>query len=274
MLEHLTGHFRILLKEFDGTSCPLCAVVKIRELDQIERVQAKRQSASALSGTHLSMALEQADGLVARARETRDAINNALDGGPRCGVCGVLSRVESRLANSVRRLDGRTRFMIALQSAPLFCQKHASLVFIAGSAPTFAEVQRAKLAHLRDALARAAQVNSEAVEPLIAIALAYFGRSGPEEVRPEMEESSPSGEEASDLERWDEQRHFKRLAMLESEVAALRYRNAMLSEENRRLKLAHAAVQALREDLERDRADLMAKKNSGDSDGIKSSNRH
>ncbi len=81
MLERLTSHFRILLKEFDGTSCPLCAVVKIREPDQIERVQAKRQSASALCGTNLSMALVRADGVVARARETRDAINDALDGG-------------------------------------------------------------------------------------------------------------------------------------------------------------------------------------------------
>ena len=269
MLERLTGHFRLLLKEFDGTSCPLCAVVKIRELDQIERASAKRQSAGPLCGTHLSMALERVDGLVARARDTRSSIDTELNGALRCELCEKLSQIESRLAGSIRRLDGRMRFMKALQSAPLFCQRHATLVSKVTGAANFAEVQRAKLAHLRDALAKAALLNSEAGEPLIAAALAYFGRPVPADAPLEMEESSAcQAEEASELERWDEERHFKRLATLESEAAALRYRNALLSEENHRFKLAHAAVQALREDLERDRAELIAKKNSADSSGI------
>ena len=186
-----------------------------------------------------------------------------------------LSQIESRLAGSIRRLDGRMRFTKALQSAPLFCRRHATLVLKVAGSENFAEVQRAKLTHLRNALAKAALLNSEAGEPLIAAALAYFGRPVPADAPLEMEESSACREEAaSELERWDEQRHFKRLATLESEAAALRYRNALLSEENHRFKLAHEAVQALREDLERDRAELIAKKNSADSNGIKASNRH
>ena len=60
--------------------------------------------------------------------------------------------------------------------------------------------------------------------------------------------------------QWDEEQRMANLGNIESEVASLRYRNAVLAEENRRLKLAYAAVEAIRHDLERDRAALLAAK--------------
>ncbi|HTT77835.1 MAG TPA: hypothetical protein VMF50_17860, partial [Candidatus Binataceae bacterium] len=73
-------------------------------------------------------------------------------------------------------------------------------------------------------------------------------------------------------ERWDENRHFKRLADLESEAAGLRYRNAVLTQENHELKLAHIAGEALRRDLERDRAQLLASAQKRNEDPLKLSN--
>ena len=274
MLERLGNNFRILLTKFSGTSCPLCAVVKGRELDEIDRLRAKLQSGTGVCGLHLEMALERADSLAARACDTRNAIDAELGGALRCEVCEKLRHIDTRLVGSIRRLDDRMRFIKALESAPLFCRRHVTLVSKAAGSRNFAEVQRAKLAHLRDALAKAALLNTEAANPLIGAALVYFGRPVADEAPLEMEESSAyRDEEVSELERWDEQRQLERLDKLESEAAALRYRNAVLSEENRRFKLAHAALEALREDLERDRAELMAKKKP-DSNGTKSSNRH
>lgn len=254
MLERLENNFRTLLKKFDGTSCPLCAVLKGRELHEIDPARAKLQSGSAVCSLHLRMALERADSLAARARDTRSAIDAELGGAQRCEVCEKLRHIETRLVGSIRRLDDRMRFTKALESAPLFCRPHATLVSKVAGAENFAEVQRTKLVHLRDALAKAALLNGDAASPLIAATLAYFGQPVADETPVDMEESSACREEeVSELERWDEQRHLERLDKLESEAAALRYRNAVLSEENRSFKLAHAAVEALRADLERDR---------------------
>ena len=71
--------------------------------------------------------------------------------------------------------------------------------------------------------------------------------------------------------QWDEEQKLVHLSNIESEVASLRYRNAALSEENRRFKLAHAAVEAIRHDLERDRAELRA---ASAKEGLAPSNSH
>lgn len=71
--------------------------------------------------------------------------------------------------------------------------------------------------------------------------------------------------------QWDEEQKLAHLSNIESEVASLRYRNAALSEENRRFKLAHAAVEAIRHDLERDRAELGAARTK---EGLAPSNSH
>ena len=66
--------------------------------------------------------------------------------------------------------------------------------------------------------------------------------------------------DAREFMQWDEELRMAHSGNIEREVASLRYGNAVLAEENRRLKLAYAAVEAIRHDLECDRAALLAAK--------------
>ena len=115
--------------------------------------------------------------------------------------------------------------------------------------------------------------NGEDIESLVASALAYLGRPAERLAQLQVQES-PEGakEDTREFERWDENRHFKRLADLESEAAGLRYRNAVLTQENHELKLAHIAGEALRRDLERDRTQLLASAQKRNEDPLKLSN--
>jgi hypothetical protein len=167
------------------------------------------------------------------------------------------------------------RFTKALESAPLFCRKHVSTVAERDVAVNFAQVQRAKLLHLRDALAQAELRNAADLESLISMTLTYLAAPVEQEPPPaEVQNSADRIEnEAAEFQRWDESRQFKHLADLESEVAGLRYRNAVLSEDNRRLKLAHAAGEAIRHDLEHDRAQLLSAAKGQNANLLKFSNR-
>lgn len=275
MLERLTENFRELLKHFEGASCPLCSVLKRRELEEAERVRSCSASTGVLCGPHLKMALTAIVGPATRARLTRGAVESFLADKTTCNVCARLSRIELRLARAIRRLDGGMRFRKALESAPLFCRKHEDAVARQGLTVNFVQVQRAKVLHLRDALAQVELFDREGLEALILKVLAYLDRSLEEESPPEIQD--PSGdrkEEAAAFERWEEARQFKHLAALESEAASLRYRNTMLSEENRRLKLANVAGEATRRDLERDRAQLLADAKEQDESPRKFSNSH
>lgn len=160
--------------------------------------------------------------------------------------------------------------------APLFCQRHVNLIASDLLAVNFAQVQRAKLQHLRDALAQAEILNRESLEPLILSALAYIGRPVLEHPLLQLQDwvdDAPVAE-ASEFERWDDELQLKRLGNLESEAASLRYRNAVLSEENRRLKIAHAAAEAIRHDLERDRTQLLAAAKEPNSNPLQLPKRH
>ncbi|MGH7986542.1 MAG: hypothetical protein ACREQX_09705 [Candidatus Binataceae bacterium] len=121
---------------------------------------------------------------------------------------------------------------------------------------------------LRDGLAQAELRNSEELERLITAALALLGRPlPPEPVRAAPESAGTANEDDTEFGRWDDELHLRRLSDLESEAAKLRYRNAILSEENRGLKLAHVAAESIRRDLERDRAELLSEKNQSKTNG-------
>ncbi len=185
------------------------------------------------------------------------------------------ARIESSLVRSIRRLDGSMRFRKALESAPLFCRRHADAISDASDTTNFAEVQEAKARSLRDNLAQAELRNSEELESLIASTVAYLARSI--ELRPAFDEqldrkSSAATPETAEFEQWEEQRLLSRLGALESELASLRYRNTQLAEENRRLRLALVANEATRRDLERDRELLRAAAGQLDANIPKSSN--
>ena len=75
---------------------------------------------------------------------------------------------------AIRRLDGGMRFQKALESAPLFCRKHARAIGGQNAAVNFAHVQKARLLRLRNALAQAELRNSAELESLISKTLAYW----------------------------------------------------------------------------------------------------
>jgi|GEM_PF-1890261 len=267
VFDRLTSDFRELLKQFDGSICPLCAVVKRRERHEIERVIGDARTSRPLCGNHLEIILAEIPDSLAKARRVRGAIEASLtDTGGECYLCARLARSESRLVRAIRRLDGSMRFRKALEAAPVFCRRHVMAVVDGDCAPDFGQVERAKLMHLRDALAQAELKNAEDLESLIARGIAYLA-PGVEKTPPVNDEDSADCSEAqvAEFEHWDQARLFGRLSALESEVASLRYRNAVLSEDNRRLKLAQTAGEAIRRDLERDRKELLAAVGAGKS---------
>lgn len=258
MLERLTHNFRLFLRAFKGDLCPLCAVRASLEARTVGRLGAKGARYAALCGRHLETCATNSNSPAIRVRLTRKALEAIIAGRPRCPVCEYLTRVEARLAQAIRRLDGRMRFRKALEMAPLFCIRHTTLIVSDFLAVNFAQVQRAKLQHLRDALAQAELLNRESLESLTLSAIAYLGSSIPEQsVLPIQDTLDVPVVEGHEFERWDDELQLKHLGDLESEAASLRYRNSVLSEENRRLKLAHVADEAVRLDLERDRAQLL-----------------
>jgi hypothetical protein len=259
MLERLTSNFRLLLGTFDGDICPLCAVRARLEASELETLRAKREVSAALCATHLESYFGSSDDLSSQARVTRKIIETVIAGRSACQICEYLNRVEERLARAAVRLDSRMRFRKALEMAPLFCRRHGTLVESDPLAVNFAQVQTAKLQNLRDDLAQAEILNRDTLEPLTLSALAYLGGSVPEQPPLQLQNSADApAAEASEFEKWDEELQFKHLSKLESEVASLRYQNAKLSEENRRLRVARVAGEAIRRDLERDRAELLA----------------
>lgn len=275
MLELLTKNFRELLKKFEGASCPLCSVLKWREQQRLERLRASGVSTRVLCGPHLEMALAALAIRTARARLARSAIESVLAGRPDCEVCSWLCQIELRLVRAIRGLDGGMRFQKALESAPLFCRRHVKAIAEQNAGANFAHVQKAKLLLLRNALAQAELRNSEELESLISKTLAYLAAPVDQASSAEVLEFSDSTEsDAAEFGRWEDARQLKHLSDLESEAASLRYRNATLAEENRRLKLAHAAGEALRRDLEHDREQFIAAAKAQDPNSVKSSNRN
>ncbi len=259
MLEYLKSNFQELLQRLEGDICPICGVVRSHEIQEIKRLCGTADSLVSLCGTHLNVALSLIDEPRGKARRTRRVIEVSLTHMVACQVCKRLGAIEARLARAIRGLDGSMRFKKALETAPMFCQEHASLFDEENLAPNFLQVQHAKLVGLRDGLAQAELRNAEGLGTLISQALTYLTPWYKCESRTESEDSeNQSAVNAAEFERWEQTRLIKHLGNLESELASLRYRNAVISEENRRLTLARTASEAIRCDLERDREQLLA----------------
>jgi hypothetical protein len=179
---------------------------------------------------------------------------------PPCYVCLEIARASTRLIRAIRRLDHRMRFQKALEGAPPFCIAHTREVTEGGMAPVFRRIQVRHLSRLRDQLAQE-ELRGQDSAGAIQQVLETFGgerwnRRSEKAVRVEAPESDESQNEERDLEHWDADQQLNHLGKLESEVAALRYRNSVLERENRAFRLARAAVDGLREDLQREREAL------------------
>jgi hypothetical protein len=206
VLERLKHNFRLLLGAFDGVVCPLCEVRTRLETPEVERLHARGDLNAALCASHLESYFGCTDDRSTRARVTRSIIETIIAGRPACQVCEYLSRVEERLARAIRRLDNRMRFRKALEMAPLFCQRHVNLVASDPLAVNFAQVQRAKLQHLRDDLAQAEILKRESLESLTLSAIAYLGGPVLEQPLLQLEDSADAPvAEASEFEKWDDE---------------------------------------------------------------------
>jgi hypothetical protein len=267
VLERCSRSFRVFLKALEGDSCAFCAVtitLEYEQIAQIEPILATRDPV-ALCGRHFRLALNTVGESGNRARFAQQVIAADLKEGRflsnrPCRVCTSIEAALKSIAAAICRLDGRIRFEKALERASLFCRLHVSDVVAGNRAPTFSRVQYEKLKQLRDDLAQALLRNSEKLDELIETAMAYA--DGVRSRRIEREAENPATAtadhevEGAEFERWDNEHVLGHLSNLESEVASLRYRSATLAEENRRLRLAHAAVDATKRDLEHDREAL------------------
>jgi hypothetical protein len=184
-----------------------------------------------------------------------------------CGVCAATNSVVATLARAVHKMDSQLRFQKAIEAAPLLCNKHVTEICREGTPAHFIEVQRHKLEQLISDLAQAELRREEELPSLIARSVEHLSHPsssadliGQDSDSVAESEADPVDEVPKEFASWDEARRLAYLARLESEAASLRYRNAVLSEENRRFKLAQVAWDATRRDLERDRAELIAEK--------------
>jgi hypothetical protein len=267
VLERCSRSFRVFLKALEGDSCAFCTVaiaLEHEQIAQIEPILATRDPV-ALCGRHFLLALNTVGESGNRARFAQQVIaadlkeGRVLSNRP-CRVCTSIEAALKSIAASICRLDGRIRFEKALERASLFCRLHASDVVAGNRAPTFLRVQHDKLKQLDDALAQALLRNRENLEQLIQSVMAYTDGAQSRRIDSEAEKlPTPAVDaeaEGAEFDRWDNQHVLEHLSNLESEVASLSYRNATLAEENRRLKLARAAIDATMRDVEREREAL------------------
>lgn len=277
-----TRHFRLFLQALNGTDCPFCAVVQALEHDKLARIaERQRQSRRRLCGAHLSSLLRLIPDCALRVAATQAALRTTIQIPVRpvqCEVCALDQRVINRLARMIGCIDGRIRFEKAIQSGPLVCRAHFGQIIRTVPAEHFAQLQYRKLQALIDELGQARLRQSDELDDLIGKAVIYLGTRNIEGSAVPGE--APAGaskqlEEAAlrEFTHWDDEKFAAHLGDVESELASLRYRNAVLSEENRRLKLAHVAGEAMRRVLESDRARLLAKDSGRNSNLLKAPER-
>jgi hypothetical protein len=261
--------FRFFLKALGGADCPLCALADNTARSQIEEMARRPPRRMAVCGAHLSALAGIVAHAASRTALVKAALNNSLDGTGvwafECDICRAVEAAGGRVASIIRLLDRSLRFEKALERGPLFCHRHIARIVGHGRAPAFARIERRKLEELINEISQAQLLRRADLQDLIDKAAAYLGAPSGIDRKPPAEAGQfDNGTDglaqaaAHQFAQWEEEQKTVRLDRLESEVASLRYRNAVLSEENRRYKLAHAAVEALRCDLERDRAALHA----------------
>jgi len=260
--------FGFFLKALDGPGCPLCAVTAGVAGARLAEMVRQPAQATRLCGAHLSALLGMTRETAVQVSAAQSALSNCMgrDGGFNlgCEICRLIEQAAGRLATIIRLLDKFLRFEKAIQRAPLFCCSHIARITAGGCARNFARIQRGKLEELINEIAQAELLGRPALYALIEKTATFLGapfpigQAAPEADSCDAEAGAPESAALAEFARWEEEQKNAHLGRLESETASLRYRNAVLSEENRRFRLAHAAVEALRRDLERERAQVRA----------------
>lgn len=278
MLERCSRSFWLFLKALKGPYCALCVVWTTFEQEHLASLDhiGLATDRLPLCGNHLRLGLQLVSerGVRARINLVRavlgsDVAHKDSRFASPCEICQSVEAANRGLVAAMRRLDRQIRFEKALQRGPLFCRFHAAEVCTGGAAPNFARIQKDKLKELSDELLQALyRSDRNLLEQLVDDGIRYIEGCRTQRLSPEANQSielsadeTNGAAEGVEFERWDNQQVLKHLSDLETEVAKLRY----LVGENRRLKLAHAAVEAVRGDLEREREAL--RRGAGASDG-------
>lgn len=265
MIGHWAQQFRFFLDALKGEVCPLCVLSQIVETDGIQRIGHKPSKSFALCGEHLARLIASGNVSADRVTLVRSALGASMrrQGGPDCMVCAMVGASVQRLNYAISWLDSRPRFQRALEQAPLFCRRHSFQIAQRRSTANFIHVEQRKVQKLINDLAQAQLRKLPAMDGLIERSVAYLA-AVPQVLEPNVSEpfektladfvSDSPDAEVHEFTKWDAERQLEYLGKLESEAASLRYRNRVLTEENRALKIARIAQESIRRDLERDRA--------------------
>jgi hypothetical protein len=260
--------FRMFLMALRGEGCPIRGVLERIESEEAARLARSSGGGRLLCGFHLARVMAALSNEPARVGMTRSTLGAAMNQkeGLDCAICKSSERVAERRRWPIRCLDSRVRFQRAIEEAPLFCRAHLQRVG-EKSVPRFHQIQQRKIQKLFNELAQAQMRKRPELELLLDQAVTYSNRSrlpAPSSVsgrEPRRDESRQDliGPALREFVKWESRRQLEYLGNLEGEAASLRYRNSALAEENRALELARVAEQSIRQELERDRAELLAK---------------
>jgi len=191
--------------------------------------------------------------LLRRRRRTSD----------RCVLCRLVAQREPSLLHGIIAGLGEAQFFRAFRAAPPLCRAHETRLLASGNAAMpFAELQHAKLSVLNDRLIHHDLVadDPEAVDAI----LRYFGAEqeaarradGIRTVEPAAQAAPAPADTAPSFEvaklRHEVQDLIRRLGEAESRAAALHYRVAVLTEENRNWEMRHTGLASHIRGLEAD----------------------
>jgi hypothetical protein len=295
----MTSAEETYFKLLDSCAVPMCAVCAVLRAAVVEKITADattvRGSAHLLLGachahaelvtTHLRSQESSLRTLVAylRARHAgvfaprRWQILRPRPAEPeRCMLCHLVHRREARTLGSLLAALGEMQFVRVFRTAAPLCLTHEIRLLSAADerAAECADIQQAKLAALSDRLMRheMVQTDSAAVEAAVrylAVDEAAPARRKGSQVEPGLEADPAPAENMDNFElaklRREVQDLTRRLGDAESRAAALHYRVAILTTENRDWEMRYTGLASQARTLE---ADLRAARAHHGDDGV------
>jgi hypothetical protein len=284
-----------LLDSCAGLTCAVCAVLRSAVVEKVAaETVTVRGSGQLLRGacgtharlvaTHLRSHESSLRQVLAYLRASRSGIlaprrwqilRRRRAGSERCRLCRFVERREPRVCGSLLAALDEMQFVRAFRTAAPICLTHEPRLLRVQEkrAAEFAQIQHAKLATLSDRLLRheIARDDTAAVETVaryFAVDEAVSPYAGGEQLEVLAEAdaaptAAPESFEVAKLRR-EVQDLTHRLGDAESRAAALHYRVAILSEENRDWEMRYTGLASEARGLE---ADLRAARSNGEDKG-------
>jgi hypothetical protein len=286
----------LLLDAFGQAGCAVCVVLRSVVCNRIAADTATARGAKRLIvGACAAHARLVTDHLRARELSLRDLLASLRAMPPtasppqrrwastwrsrwasyRCALCGLVEQREPAVLQAFLGGLREIQLVRAFRTAAPICVTHEMRLLAAGSAAAreFAELQQAKLAGLSDQLLHHEVLGDTPAS--VEAALRYLGgeqeaapwTGSAEKVVPVVEDRAPATEPTNSFELAKLKREAedltRRLGDAESRAAALHYRVAVLTEENRNSELRYTGLAAEARTLEAEVRAARAKE-SGD----------